>query len=94
MAGELVRAHIFVSGFVQRVGFRYSMRVAARRLGVRGWVRNLFDGRVEAVLEGPRDRVEELIEWARRGPSGAIVKGVKVIWEQYRGEFDDFEIRY
>ena len=91
---EMVRAHIFVSGVVQGVGFRWSMQRVARRLGVKGWVRNLPDGRVEAVLEGPRDRVEELIEWAKRGPSLAVVENVEVRWEEYRGEFADFEIRY
>jgi acylphosphatase len=91
---EMVRAHIFVSGIVQGVGFRWSMQRMARRLGVKGWVRNLPDGRVEAVFEGPRDRVEELIDWAKRGPSWAVVEGVEVRWEKYRGEFTDFEIRY
>jgi len=91
---EMVRAHIFVSGVVQGVGFRWSMQRVARRLGVKGWVRNLPDGRVEAVLEGPRDRVEELIEWAKRGPSWAVVENVEVRWEEYGGEFADFEIRY
>jgi acylphosphatase len=91
---EMARAHIFVSGIVQGVGFRWSMQWMARRLGVKGWVRNLPDGRVEAVLEGPRDRVEELIDWAKRGPSWAVVEGVEVRWEEYRGEFTDFEIRY
>jgi len=91
---EMVRAHIFVRGIVQGVGFRWSMQRIARRLGVKGWVRNLPDGRVEAVLEGPRVRVEELIDWAKRGPSWAVVEGVEVRWEEYRGEFTDFEIRY
>ncbi|MCS7104857.1 MAG: acylphosphatase [Thermofilaceae archaeon] len=90
----LVRAHIFVEGMVQGVGFRYSMQRIARRLGVKGWVKNLRDGRVEAVLEGPRERVEELIEWAKRGPSWAVVDRVEVIWEEYTGEFSDFEIRF
>ncbi|MEM1522387.1 MAG: acylphosphatase, partial [Thermofilaceae archaeon] len=66
---EMVRAHIFIRGFVQGVGFRWWMQRTARRIGVKGWVRNLPDGRVEAVLEGPRDRVVELIKLARRGPS-------------------------
>ncbi len=91
---EMVRAHIFVRGFVQGVGFRWSMQRVARELGVTGWVRNLSDGRVEAVVEGPRDRVERLIAWARRGPRGAWVEGVDVQWEEYRGEFSDFTIRY
>ncbi|QOJ79815.1 acylphosphatase [Infirmifilum lucidum] len=89
-----VRAHVYVSGFVQGVGFRYSMLRVARAAGVRGWVRNLRDGRVEAVLEGPEDAVMRVIEWARRGPPGAWVERVEVVWEPYRGEFEGFEVVY
>ncbi len=89
-----VRAHLYISGFVQGVGFRYSMWRVARSLGVRGWVRNLEDGRVEAVLEGPEDAVRRVIEWAHRGPPGAWVEKVEVVWEPYRGEFESFEIVY
>lgn len=85
---------MFVSGFVQGVGFRWWMQRNARRLGVRGWVRNLPDGRVEAVLEGPEDKVKELVALARRGPSSAYVEDVEVVWEEYRGEFSDFSIRW
>jgi len=91
---EMVRAHIFVRGTVQGVGYRWSIQRMARRLGVKGWVRNLPDGRVEAVLEGLKDKVEELIEWAKRGPPWAVVESVEVYWEKYKGEFRDFEIRY
>ncbi len=91
---EMARAHILISGIVQGVGFRWSMHRMARRLGVKGWVRNLPDGRVEAVLEGSRERIKELIEWAKRGPSWAVVESVEVRWEEYKGEFTDFEIRY
>ncbi|RLE87769.1 MAG: acylphosphatase [Thermoprotei archaeon] len=91
---NMVRAHIFVKGLVQGVGFRWSMRAVAKRLGVKGWVRNLPDGRVEAVLEGPEERVREVIEWARRGPPLAVVEDVEVRWEEYKGEYEDFEIRF
>lgn len=90
---KLVRAHIYVSGLVQGVFFRASMQEVARSLGVRGWVRNLPDGRVEAVLEGEEDKVLKVIEWARKGPPLARVEEVKVEWEEYRGEFRDFSIR-
>ncbi|MCS7127791.1 MAG: acylphosphatase [Sulfolobales archaeon] len=91
---EYVRAHIKVYGIVQGVFFRSSMKRVADKLGVRGWVRNVPDGSVEAVVEGPRDRVEELIKWAHRGPPLAQVNRVEVVWGQYIGEFKDFRIRY
>lgn len=89
-----VRAHIFVSGIVQGVFFRASMREVARKYGVTGWVRNLPDGRVEAVLEGSEEAVKKVIEWAHRGPPLARVENVEVRWEEYKGEFRDFSIRW
>lgn len=84
---SLVRAHLYIKGIVQGVGFRYSMRRIALKLGVNGWVRNLPDGvTVEAVIEGPRDSVEKLIEWAKQGPRYALVKSIKVVWESPKGE--------
>ncbi len=91
---KMVRAHLFISGRVQGVFFRANMRRVAREHGVKGWVRNLPDGRVEAVLEGPEDAVKKVIEWAHRGPPLARVERVEVHWEEYKGEFDDFSIRY
>lgn len=91
---KLVRAHIYVSGYVQGVFFRASMREVAQQYGVTGWVRNLPDGRVEAVLEGEEDKVLKVIEWSRRGPPLAEVEDVQVIWEEYKGEFKDFRIRW
>ncbi|RLE79541.1 MAG: acylphosphatase [Thermoprotei archaeon] len=91
---KMVRAHLFISGIVQGVFFRANMRRVARMYGVKGWVKNLPDGRVEAVLEGPEDAVKKVIKWAHRGPPLARVDKVDVEWEEYRGEFDDFEVRY
>lgn len=91
---EKVRAHIFVSGFVQGVFFRAETREKAQELNIKGWVKNTKDGRVEAVFEGERDRVEKIIAWAKRGPSPAVVKKVDVIWEEYKNDFKNFEIRY
>jgi len=88
------RAHVLVSGWVQGVFFRsYAQREANRR-NVAGWVRNLRDGRVEAVLEGEEEDVKRVIEFCRRGPPGARVEKVDVAWEGYRGEFQGFTVRY
>ncbi len=89
-----VRAHVFISGRVQGVFFRYETRLRAIRNNVTGWVRNLPDGRVEAVFEGEKENVEAMINFCHRGPPGAIVKKVEVIWEKPAGEFKDFHIRY
>ncbi|MGB9683447.1 MAG: acylphosphatase [Candidatus Bathyarchaeales archaeon] len=89
-----VRAHVFVSGRVQGVFFRSETKHEARLRGVMGWVRNLPDGRVEAVFEGEEEAVKELIEFCRRGPPGARVVKVDVKWENYTGEFRSFEIGY
>lgn len=91
---EKVRKRIIVSGRVQGVYFRDSLRMAAKEEGVSGWVRNLPDRRVEAVLEGEPEAVLQVIEWSRRGPPAARVEGVEVTEEFFAGEFHDFEIRY
>ena len=87
------RVHIYISGRVQGVFFRDSTRERALALGVRGWVRNLPDGRVEGVFEGPGEGVEELVAWCRQGPPHALVTDVKAEWEVYRGELKGFEVR-
>ena len=69
---------VVVRGRVQGVGFRVGAATRARSLGLGGWVRNRGDGAVEAVFEGPRERVELLVEWCRRGPAGAEVEAVEV----------------
>lgn len=83
-----------VSGRVQGVFFRSETRDKAVKLGITGWVRNLSDGRVEAVFEGEEERVKEIIEFCKRGPPGAKVTSVEVKWENYLGEFRDFKIKY
>lgn len=90
---EFIRAHVYVKGQVQGVFFRAWMRDAAQELGLTGWVRNLADGRVEAVFEGTRDAVEEVIEKCRQGPLSAAVEHVDIIWEKATGEFVGFEVR-
>jgi len=89
-----VRAHVFVKGRVQGVLFRYVTRDEANMRGVKGWVRNLKDGRVEAVFEGEKEKVDEMIEFSHYGPPAAKVSSVKVRLEEYTGEFKGFSIRY
>jgi acylphosphatase len=86
-----LRAHVVVRGHVQGVFFRGSARDRARSLGVAGWARNNPDGTVEAVFEGPGERVESMVAWCRRGPAGADVRGVEVEWGEPRGE-DGFSV--
>jgi acylphosphatase len=86
------RAQVFISGKVQGVFFRANTQREARRLGLRGFVRNLPDGRVEALFEGEEQAIRQMIDWCRRGPSGARVERVDVEWGDYRGEFRDFII--
>jgi acylphosphatase len=80
------RAHVVVRGSVQGVFFRAETRNRARSLGVEGWVRNTRDGAVEAVFEGDDERVDSMVEWARRGPSGARVSDLDVTWGDPEGE--------
>lgn len=84
--GGLVRAHMWVSGQVQGVGFRAFVWHRAALLGLCGFVRNLRDRRVEVVAEGPAASVQTLVEAVRRGPLGARVTGVDLVWETPRGE--------
>ncbi|MEG4441765.1 acylphosphatase [Microcoleus sp. AT9_B5] len=81
-----VRVRVFVSGLVQGVGYRYSTRNQAKYLGLGGWVRNLPDGRVEAVFEGPKKAVEGMISWCRRGPTGATVSELVLEYEDPEGD--------
>jgi acylphosphatase len=85
-APERVRAHVWVSGRVQGVYYRAYAEDEASFRGVAGWVRNLPDGRVEAVFEGPRAAVEAMIQWAYRGSPAADVTGVEVAWEAPQNE--------
>jgi acylphosphatase len=89
---ENKRAHLYISGRVQGVNFRYYTRQQARSLGVKGWVRNLIDGRVEAVFEGDAVAVERMVDWCHHGPRGAWVDTVEVQWEDPTEEFSGFEI--
>jgi len=88
------RAHVLVTGRVQGVFFRTETKHKADRYGVKGWVSNLPDGRVEAVFEGEEESVRALVEFCNRGPPGARVTSVDLTWEDFTGEFDGFKIKY
>jgi acylphosphatase len=86
-----ITRHLRITGRVQGVGYRWNMKQEARRLGLTGWVRNRLDGSVEAVVCGPADAVQALVDWAQRGPVGARVDGVVV--SEAEGVFEGFEQR-
>lgn len=88
-----VRVRAIVEGRVQGVFYRDSCRTEARRLGVAGSVRNRSDGTVEVVAEGPRDRVDQLLDWCRHGPPRATVTGLRITDEAPRAE-RGFRIEY
>lgn len=88
----MVIAHIFISGFVQGIGFRQFIKKNAEEHGLAGWVRNLTDGRVEAVLKARKEDVEKMIMLCRKGPFLAEVENVEVRWEEREEKFEGFEI--
>ena len=87
------RAHIFIEGKVQGVYYRVWVRTQAERLGLGGWIKNLADGRVEAVFEGPKNKVEEIISKCKIGPNIADVKRVDIKQEKATGEYASFDIK-
>ena len=86
------RAHVYVSGDVQGVFFRDSTRQKAEQLGLSGWVKNLPDGRVEALFEGPRQKVREIVSWCEPGPPHAAVENVEVELDTAREDLAGFEV--
>jgi len=89
-----VKAHVIVSGRVQGVYFRGNTRREAQKHDVNGWVRNLPDGRVEAIFEGKKENVNKLIDIVKKGPSHAKVTNLEIEWQEYKDEFKDFQILY
>lgn len=87
------RAHVRLRGRVQGVGFRYATAEEARRHGLRGWVRNLDSGAVEAVFEGPPANVEAMTRWCSEGPPGSYVSDCQVSWDEPAEGFSHFAIR-
>jgi Acylphosphatases len=88
------RLHVFVTGKVQGVSYRGFARRTALELGLKGWVRNLYDGRVEAVAEGTRVDLETFIGRLEAGPAAARIEDLDTRWEPYTGEFPDFKIAW
>jgi len=86
------RIHAFISGRVQGVNFRWNTKVAADKLGIKGWVRNLDDGRVEVIAEGDNERIDKFIEYLKKGPVLARVDKVEIAEEKFKNEFYEFKI--
>ena len=86
-----IGAHILVSGKVQGVFFRASTAQKARQQGLTGWVMNLPDGRVEAVVEGEKERVDQMVVFCKQGPRDAKVETFALVWQPYTGRFSGFE---
>lgn len=89
----IIRVRIYVSGIVQGVFFRKNTRKRALQLGVTGWVRNLLDGRIEAIIEGEKEQVEKLIQWCKKGPPQAKVTSLDVFHKKPKYDFVTFLIK-
>jgi len=87
-----IRSHIFVEGKVQGVSYRAATKRIALKSNVVGWIKNLPDGRVEAVFEGDEDDVQDVIAWCRKGPDRSGVNGVVIYDEPFVGELEEFSI--
>ncbi len=92
-AEDKVRVHLTIEGRVQGVFFRATAQEQAIRLGLKGWVRNCPEGSVEVMAEGERNKIEALVNWCHHGPPGAHVHNVRLQWEDFQDEFQDFRIR-
>lgn len=87
------RVHVIIHGHVQGVFFRSFVRSEASLLKLKGWVRNTEQGQVEAIFEGEKDQVKEMIELCKEGPPNARVGDIRIDWQEYNGGFTEFEIR-
>lgn len=87
------QAHVFISGFVQGVGYRQFVKRKAQEFGLSGWVKNLPDGRVEAVFQESKENIEKAIDACRKGPFISEVENVHIIWEESPKVYQDFEVR-
>lgn len=86
------QVHLYISGFVQGVGYRANTKKQAQKLGLNGWVKNLPDGRVEAVIQGPEDKLKKMIKLCEQGSYFAHVKDIAVEWEDVVDKLEEFSI--
>ncbi|MDO8658084.1 MAG: acylphosphatase [Candidatus Levybacteria bacterium] len=86
-------AYVIISGFVQGVGYRHFVRSNAQKLGLTGWVSNMIDGKVEAIFQGSKDKIKEMIELCRKGSFLTEVEDVDIKWAEGEKEYDSFEIK-
>jgi acylphosphatase len=90
---DILQTHVIISGRVQGVCFRWFVEEHANKLGIKGWVKNCYDGTVEAVLQGTKKSLETLISILHEGPPLSRVDSININWEKFSHLFDDFSIR-
>ncbi|MDD3013924.1 MAG: acylphosphatase [Candidatus Gastranaerophilales bacterium] len=88
-----IRVHVYISGRVQGVGYRYSTVHQAQSLELTGWVKNTYDRKVEAIFEGDENAVEQMLKWCQNGPSMAFVTNIEIHKSSYTGKFNSFVIK-
>lgn len=91
-SNDSTRVRARISGRVQGVSFRYAAQEEAERLGLSGWVRNLPDGQVEALFQGPGESVQQMLRWCEKGPSPARVTDVETSHEEARDDLTGFKV--
>ena len=89
----MYQAQLIISGKVQGVFYRASCQEVAQGLGLVGWVKNLSTGQVEVLVQGEKEKIEKLIEWCKKGPPGAKVSDVAVMWKKILDRFEGFRIK-
>jgi acylphosphatase len=87
-----MQARIYISGFVQGIGFRYFVKSNARKLGLKGWVQNVPEGKVEVLAQGEKEAIGKLIKLCEKGPFLSEVKSAIVVWDKEEEQFDDFKV--
>lgn len=88
----MIRFHVFIYGIVQAVGFRNYIRTKANKLSIKGWIKNLEDGRIEAVFEGEDENINEILEYCKKGPYLAKVDNLIIKEEEYESKFKEFRV--